>query len=179
MRKFYFLSCLAIIPFLHSCTEGNVSPEASLEGSWKTQSIEYNMDYTDESPSTGSVDYSSENAVLSFNADGSFTSNVESNELNETGVIPGKKGTYSVNGNELTLNYSQDEYNFQIFYTYKVENGDLYLSLDKALYIKTLRAQLQAQAELFAFLGLTVDEVITELENSLEIFEVKVKLTKV
>ncbi len=166
------------LPVLISCTESDINPKEKTEGEWTLQEISYKMQYEGEDAEEGSVDYSSFQYAFSLNADGTFTSTISDEVLDSEGLLPGSTGTYKIEDGKLTFTFEEDGYQLTTSYYVTVSGDVMTLKMDRALYLEVVETQFKASEEIFAFLGITLEELMAEVKAAVKIIDIEVKLNR-
>lgn len=175
MKKLISLLVLSVV-FLTSCSKEDPGP--GIEGEWQIQNADYTVQYTDEEAFSETADYSSSNSSIVFNADGTYTSSIIDDEESEV-LFPVSQGTYTLVNDKLTLNYTADGVETSVFYNANVNGSSLTLTMNKALFEETLRAEIAAQPELLAFFEVSFEELIALFMEELIQFDASINFTKV
>jgi hypothetical protein len=175
MKKHISLLVLSVV-FLTSCSKEDPSPD--IVGEWQIQNADYTVKYIDEEALSETTDYSSSNSSIVFNADGTYTSSII-DDLDSEVLFPVSQGTYTLINDKLTLNYTEDGAESSVFYNAKVNGSSLTLSMNKALFEETLKAEVSAQPELLDFFELSFEELIALFMEEVIQFDASINFTKI
>lgn len=187
MKKLIFV--LIPLAFLISCEKDELESN-QIVGDWKLANMQLKANLADDGPIEINENLSDLNYIVTFKSDGTYTSKIDDKNLGkldeidwaEIGLANNKSGTYQIIKGLVTMKYFDEENNQNItnkFIFKKISIDEFSLSLDRPSYFTMIKDQLAPSASFFASLGITIDQLMKEIETDIKEFDLKITYSKV
>jgi MBG domain len=177
------------VAYLTSCntTSDDVLPE-KLTGKWKVTTFNFLISAKDEAPIKYDWDFSKNLFIYNFKSDGTYEVSLDEsgkkqilNSDLDIDVQNGGSGTYDISEKGFikftTTNANGEKSSQKLRITFS--DNKITLDIDKALYLATVKEELNKQKLALATLGFTVEQFFKEIEASIIEFKYQQVLVKV
>jgi hypothetical protein len=187
MKKIIFV--LIPLAFFISCEKDELESN-QIVGDWKLANMQLKANLADDGPIEINENLSDLNYIVTFKSDGTYISKIDDKNLEkldeidwaEIGLANNKSGTYQIVNDLVTMKYFDEENNQNItnkFVFKKVSNDEFYLSMDRPSYFAMIKEQLAPGASYLASFGITIDQLMKEIEADIKAFDLKITYSKV
>jgi hypothetical protein len=190
MNKIISYSFFLVFLVFTACEKNEPSAQEILVGEWQVMEISAKLEETNQKPIDINQNFSKNKYVFTFNADGTFRIQMdnatkdlfESLNADLLSINPEEEaGTYIIQGEYIVYSIQSPGKSPMVWKQKLIfnDNDNISIELNRNLYLENALPQIREQAPLFALLGVKIEDVIKEIENSLKDFNSKTILTRV
>lgn len=188
MKKHHTLFLVIITFLFFSCEPTDIKIDR-LVGEWQLQNSSALIHIKNEVPIDKTIDLSSNKYILNIKSDGTFTidmddasrKKIESLSIGFNGTILSLTGTYQLTKDQIEFNYfgpnsTMQNQKFKIFFA---NRETIEMFIDREFYLEIIRNQLIPQAEYFKSRGVSIEEIMSEIESEIIAYNARVIYKKI